>query len=56
MLFSVFTGSRPATLLADDSLSSNDSHSASADDLSEVVMPSWNERGLRTPFLALKLN
>jgi hypothetical protein len=40
MLFSVSTGSRPATLLADDSFSSNDSRSASADDLPEVVMPS----------------
>lgn len=33
MLFSAFTGSRPATLLAGNSSSSNDSQEASADDL-----------------------
>jgi hypothetical protein len=33
ILFSAFTGSRPATLLADDSPSSNDSQEASADDV-----------------------
>jgi hypothetical protein len=33
MLFSAFTGSRPAALLGDDSSSPNDSQEASADDL-----------------------
>ena len=37
MLFSAFTGSRPATLLADDSSSSNDSQEGSADDLSKIA-------------------
>ena len=44
MLFSAFTGSRPATLLADDSSSSNDSQ---ADDLS-------NQRSGLSYGLALK--
>jgi Protein of unknown function (DUF3435) len=35
MLFSAFTGSRPAALLGDDSSSPNDSQEVSADDLSE---------------------
>ena len=39
MLFSAFTGSRPATLLADDSSSSsNDSQEASIDGLSESTL------------------
>jgi hypothetical protein len=38
MLFSAFTGSRLATLLADDSSSSNDSQEASTNDLSESTL------------------
>jgi hypothetical protein len=38
MLFSAFTGSRPATLLADGSSSSNDSQEGSADDLSSTLV------------------
>ena len=38
MLFSAFTGSRPATLLADDSSSSNNSQEGSADDLSNTTL------------------
>ena len=38
MLFSAFTGSRPATLLAGDNSSSNDSQEDSADDLSNTAL------------------
>jgi hypothetical protein len=38
MLFSAFTGSRPAALLGDDSSSPNDSQEVSADDLSENTL------------------
>jgi hypothetical protein len=38
ILFSAFTGSRPATLLADGSSSSNDSQEGSADDLSNTAL------------------
>jgi len=38
MLFSAFTGSRPAALLGDDRSSPNDSQEASADDLSESTL------------------
>jgi hypothetical protein len=38
MLFSAFTGSRPATLLADNSPSSNDSREGSADDLPNTTL------------------
>ena len=37
MLFSAFTGSRPATLLAGDNPSLNDSQEGSADDLSSTA-------------------
>jgi hypothetical protein len=38
MLFSAFTGSRPGTLLADDSSSSTDSRESSTDDLSSSAL------------------
>jgi hypothetical protein len=38
LLLSPFTGSRPATLLPDDSSSSIDSQEASADDLSKSTL------------------
>ena len=38
MLFSAFTSSRPATLLADGSSLSNDSQEGSADDLSSTLV------------------
>ena len=38
MLFSAFTGSRPATLLAGDNSSLNDSQEGSADDLSSTAL------------------
>jgi hypothetical protein len=38
MVFSAFTGSRPATLFTDGSSSSNDSQEGSADDLSSTFV------------------
>lgn len=56
MLFSAFTGSRPATLLADDSSSSIDSQEGLADDLSNTTLVDDSDGGtlvggrLNTPF------
>jgi hypothetical protein len=38
LIFSAFTGSRPATLFTDDSSSSNNSHEGSVNDLSNTTL------------------
>jgi hypothetical protein len=43
ILFSTFTGSRPATLLTGDSSSSNDSQEGSADDLSSTTLVNYSD-------------
>jgi hypothetical protein len=45
MLFSAFTGSRPATLLADDNSSSNDSQECLADDLFNTTLVDDSDGG-----------
>jgi hypothetical protein len=44
MLFSTFTGSRPATLLTNNNSSSNNSQESSADDLSNTTLVNNNNR------------
>ena len=44
MLFSAFTGSRPATLLADDDCSCKDSRESSTDDLSGNTLADDSDR------------